>query len=257
MEVARAPRRGRPGRRRAAPLPQPEAWTDARRVPSPRGNGPQTTTRRLKSSLSDGSGPNDLCAAPTDRAGSVTARMGTLYAIANQKGGVGKTTTAVNVAACIAEAGYPTIVVDVDPQANATVGPRVPEDHWCPACTTSSPAAPAPATRSSPTDIPNLRLLPAHPDLAAANMELPREPGSETRLRDALDPLRADAAFILLDCPPSLGPLTINALTAADRVIVPGPDRVLRARGPRRPARHARARPARAEPAARGRRASC
>ena len=146
--------------------------------------------------------------------------MGTLYAIANQKGGVGKTTTAVNVAACIAEAGYPTIVVDVDPQANATVGLGLPK--------TTVPSvydvlAGRAGARESlvATDIPNLRLLPAHPDLAAANMELPREPGSETRLRDALDPLRADAAFILLDCPPSLGPLTINALTAADRVIVP------------------------------------
>ena len=159
--------------------------------------------------------------APTDRVVSFAACMGTLYAIANQKGGVGKTTTAVNVAACIAEAGYPTIIVDVDPQANATVGLGVSEADGPERLRRPRRAASAPATRSSPTDIPNLRLLPAHPDLAAANLELPREPGSETRLRDALDPLRADGAFILLDCPPSLGPLTINALTAADRVIVP------------------------------------
>lgn len=148
------------------------------------------------------------------------ASVGTLYAIANQKGGVGKTTTAVNVAACIAEAGYPTIVVDVDPQANATVGLGLPKDGEPSIYDVLAGATDARSALVA-TDIPNLRLLPAHPDLAAANVELPREPGSETRLRDALDPLRADAAFILLDCPPSLGPLTINALTAADRVIVP------------------------------------
>jgi chromosome partitioning protein len=71
------------------------------------------------------------------------------------------------------------------------------------------------------TGIPNLALLPAHPDLAGAAMELPREPGSETRLRDAIGPMRERFAFVLLDCPPSLGPLTVNALVAADRVIVP------------------------------------
>jgi chromosome partitioning protein len=146
--------------------------------------------------------------------------MGTIYAIANQKGGVGKTTTAVNVAACIAEAGYPTLLVDIDAQANATVGLGVDKTRRPNVYDVLSGDAAA-ADARVPTDIPNLTLLPAHPDLAGAAMELPRQPGSETRLRHALAPIRDDFAFILLDCPPSLGPLTVNALVAADRVIVP------------------------------------
>jgi chromosome partitioning protein len=146
--------------------------------------------------------------------------MGTIYAIANQKGGVGKTTTAVNVAACIAEAGYPTLLVDIDAQANATVGLGVPKDGT-PSVYDVLAGDASVAEALVETDIANLWLLPAHPDLAGAAMELPREPGSETRLRDALASVRERFAFVLLDCPPSLGPLTVNALVAADRVIVP------------------------------------
>ena len=146
--------------------------------------------------------------------------MGTIYAIANQKGGVGKTTTAVNVAACIAEAGYPTLLVDIDPQANATVGLGVPKDGSPNSYEVLAGSASArDALRA--TDVTGLMLLPSHPDLAAASVELPRTPGSEGRLREALEPIREDFAYILLDCPPSLGPLTVNALVAADRVIVP------------------------------------
>jgi chromosome partitioning protein len=146
--------------------------------------------------------------------------MGTIYAIANQKGGVGKTTTAVNVAACIAEAGYRTLLVDIDAQANATVGLGVPKGRTPNVYDVLAGDASA-ADALIETDIANLSLLPAHPDLAGAAMELPRQPGSETRLRDALAPVRERFAFTLLDCPPSLGPLTVNALVAADRVIVP------------------------------------
>ena len=146
--------------------------------------------------------------------------MGTVYAIANQKGGVGKTTTAVNVAACIAEAGYRTLLVDMDAQANATVGLGIPKDLHPNVYDVLAGTATA-AEALLPSGIEGLSLLPAHPDLAGASMELPREPGSETRLRDALRELREDFAYTLLDCPPSLGPLTVNALVAADRVIVP------------------------------------
>jgi chromosome partitioning protein len=145
--------------------------------------------------------------------------VGTIFAIANQKGGVGKTTTAVNVAACIAEAGYRSLLVDIDPQANATVGLGLAKDH-VPSVYDVLHGTPAvEAVRD--TAIEALKLLPANPDLAGANVELPRQPGSEVRLREALAPLRDAFAYLLLDCPPSLGPLAVNALVAADRVIVP------------------------------------
>ncbi len=146
--------------------------------------------------------------------------MGTVYAIANQKGGVGKTTTAVNVAACIAEAGYETLLIDIDPQANATVGLGVPKDS-VPNVYDVLMGASGAEDALVATGIDRLALLPAHPDLAGANMELPRAPGSERRLQEALAGIRDRFAFIILDCPPSLGPLTVNALVAADRVIVP------------------------------------
>jgi chromosome partitioning protein len=146
--------------------------------------------------------------------------MGTVYAVANQKGGVGKTTTAVNLASCAAQEGRQTLLVDLDPQCNATValgGGREmhPSSYDC----LTGDVSVAEAARPAGPD--NLWLVPASRDLAGAAVELPRIDGSETRLRDRLGPVRERFAVTLLDCPPALGPVSVNALTAADRVIVP------------------------------------
>ncbi len=146
--------------------------------------------------------------------------MGTVYAIANQKGGVGKTTTAVNLAACVAEAGYEALLVDIDPQCNATIALGVGKDRPSTVYDVLIGEV-ALSDVIATTGVEHLWLAPAGPDLAGATVELPRVPGSETRLRDALADVRNRYAFTLLDCPPSLGPLTVNALVAADRVIVP------------------------------------
>jgi chromosome partitioning protein len=146
--------------------------------------------------------------------------VGTVYAVANQKGGVGKTTTAVNVAACVAEAGSRALVVDVDPQCNATLGLGLPKDASPNVYDVLAGRAPM-RDAVRPSDIEGLDVVPSSPDLAGATVELPRMAGSETRLAEAVEPLRGEYSFTLLDCPPSLGPLTVGALVAADRVIVP------------------------------------
>jgi chromosome partitioning protein len=146
--------------------------------------------------------------------------MGTVYAIANQKGGVGKTTTAVNLAACVAEAEYETLLVDIDPQSNATLGLGL-DKYRKPTVYDALVGDRALEDAIVETGIQHLSVVPAGPDLAGANVELPRLPGSENRFREALAPIRGRYAFVLLDCPPSLGPLTVGALVAADRVIVP------------------------------------
>ncbi len=151
---------------------------------------------------------------------SVRATMGKVYAIANQKGGVGKTTTAVNVAACIAEAGYETLVIDVDPQANATVGLGLARSQ-VPGLYEVLAGESGAAQAIVDSSVEKLKLLPAGPGLAGANIELPRMDGFEQRLREVIAPIRESYEYIVLDCPPSLGPLTVSALVAADRVIVP------------------------------------
>src|SRR5205807_6672936 len=125
--------------------------------------------------------------------------MGTVYAIANQKGGVGKTTTTVNPAACVAEAGYETLLVDIDPQCNATIALGLGKDSPRTLYEVLIAGVPL-AEIVSETEIDRLRVAPAGPDLAGATVELPRVPGSETRLRDALSHVRDKYAFTLLDC---------------------------------------------------------
>jgi chromosome partitioning protein len=146
--------------------------------------------------------------------------MGTIYAIANQKGGVGKTTTAVNLAACVAEAGYEALLIDIDPQCNATLGLGLAKDLR-PTIYEVLIEGVAFTEAVRPTAVERLSICPSCPDLAGATVELPRIAGSERRLADALAGVRERYAFTLLDCPPSLGPLTVGALGAADRVIVP------------------------------------
>ena len=142
---------------------------------------------------------------------------GKVYAFANQKGGVGKTTTAINLAACLAEAGERALVVDLDPQANATSGLGMRANG------TSSydllDGAPL-AELAKPTRFQNLFLVPSRPELAGAAVELSQRADGERYLADSLRHVDG-FDFVLLDCPPSLGPLTVNALGASDRVIVP------------------------------------
>lgn len=143
-----------------------------------------------------------------------------ILAVANQKGGVGKTTTAVNLAACVAEAGYSAAVVDLDPQCNATISlglgrsERPSTYDWLQGRATVDEVMRA-------TSLPRLWLAASNPDLAGAVIELPRQEGWETSLAHVLAPASERFAFLFIDCPPSLGPLTINALVAADRLIVP------------------------------------
>jgi chromosome partitioning protein len=141
-----------------------------------------------------------------------------VYALANQKGGVGKTTTAINLAACLAEAGEPALVVDLDPQANATSG----LGERANGTSTYDLLDGAPLRElAKPTKFPNLHLVPSKPELAGATVELTRHADGDTYLRQALASGIEKYSFIFLDCPPSFGPLTVNALAAADRVLIP------------------------------------
>jgi len=146
--------------------------------------------------------------------------MGDVYAIANQKGGVGKTTTAVNMGACVARDGRQTLLVDLDAQCNATVALGLPKDT-SPSSYDCLVGEVSVAEAARPAGPDNLWIVPAHVDLAGASVELPRTESYESRLRDGLGPVRERFAYTLLDCPPSLGPVTVNALVAADKVIVP------------------------------------
>ncbi|HXP91885.1 MAG TPA: AAA family ATPase [Candidatus Binatia bacterium] len=147
--------------------------------------------------------------------------MSRVIAIVNQKGGVGKSTTAVNLGASLATLGRKTLVVDIDPQGNTTTGLGI-NKRGLPACIYSALLQDAPiAEVTKATEIPNLFVVPATLNLAGAEIELVSMLSRETRLKNALEAVRDQYDFVLIDCPPSLGLLTINALTAADEAIVP------------------------------------
>lgn len=147
--------------------------------------------------------------------------VGRIIAVANQKGGVGKTTTAVNLSACLAELGMRVLLVDIDPQGNATSGLGIDRKSVKASVYDVLLDDMSPLEAMTETRVSRLRVVPATIDLAGAEIELVPRISRENRLKRALHPVKDQFDFVLMDCPPSLGLLTINALTAADSILIP------------------------------------
>ena len=147
--------------------------------------------------------------------------MARVIAVANQKGGVGKTTTSVNLGACLATLGKRVLLIDIDPQGNTTsgIGINKADVRHCIYDVVINDIAASEAIL--PTTIDNLKIIPATIQLAGAEIELVPTISREVRLRRAIQPLKNQFDYVLIDCPPSLGLLTVNALTAADSVVIP------------------------------------
>ena len=147
--------------------------------------------------------------------------MGKIISIANQKGGVGKTTTAINLAAGFAVLEHKTLIIDADPQANSTSGIGVDVKKVTAGTYECLMDSVDPKEVILETNTPNLYILPSHIDLVGAEIELVNQPEREHRLKKSIEKIKDDFDFIIIDCSPSLGLITINALTASDSVIVP------------------------------------
>ncbi|NTU70081.1 ParA family protein [bacterium] len=147
--------------------------------------------------------------------------MAKIIAIVNQKGGVGKTTTSINLAAYLAQDGKPTLLIDADPQANATSGIGTGQESVRNTVYDIFTKDIHPLSAVSLTGVRGLHVVPSTPDLSAAEIELVNIPSREYILKKSLDKVRNNYHYILIDCPPSLGLITVNALTASDKVIIP------------------------------------
>ena len=146
---------------------------------------------------------------------------GRTISVVNQKGGVGKTTTAINLAAALTQKGKSVLLIDLDPQGNAStgvgLGRQARSETLYEVLVDDLPMSDA----SYDTTVPGLTLIPSHIDLSAAELEIGTEAGRTSRLKTALEPVKDQYDYVLIDCPPSLGLLTVNALAASDSVLVP------------------------------------